>query len=266
LTANATRPLEGRTVLVTRPAGQTQRLSAALAEQGARVVEAPSIRIEPPESWAALDHVIERGGYDWAVFTSMNGVRFFWQRLEAVGRGSTWFQGCRVAAIGPETARSLAEHGIRPDLVPDEFVAEALLACIEDATPVWGRRVLLPRADVARDALMEGLKAAGAIVDQVVAYRTLAASPSADLTALLRDGRVDAITFTSSSTVRGFLDGLGRSADLLADVRVACIGPITAATARAFGLHVDVVADVYTAAGLVDALCGHFAGSMRDRR
>jgi uroporphyrinogen-III synthase len=163
-----------------------------------------------------------------------------------------------VAAIGPETARVLESNGVRPDLVPDEFVAEALIACLADAEPLSGRRVLLPRADIARAALGVGLQDAGAIVDQVIAYRTSSAAPPDGLVDRLNAGGVDAVTFTSSSTVRGVLEMLGPAAGALAGTVIACIGPITAATARESGLRVDVVADVYTAEGLVEALAAYY--------
>src|SRR5581483_10962741 len=162
------------------------------------------------------------------VFTSANGVRVFWERLQAAGRGPEWFKGCRVAAIGPETARLLAANGVRPDLVPDEFVAEALIACLADAAPLWGRRVLLPRANIAREALEKGLRAEGAIVDLIVAYRTTHPAPPPGLVEQMRSGAVDAVTFTSSSTVRGLVEMLGADAEALRATVIACIGPITA--------------------------------------
>jgi len=259
VTPPTARPLAGRTVLVTRPQGQAQRLTRALAAQGARTVEVPAICIQPPDSWEPLDAAIRRGDYDWVIFTSANGVRSFWERVEACGRGADWFEGRRVAAIGPETAKLLESRGVKVDLVPDEYVAEALVACLRDATPLPGRRVLLPRAEVARDVLQEALRAEGAVVDQVVAYRTVAAAPSDELLRLLASGQVDAVTFTSSSTVRSFLAMLeGKGLDL-AGLTVACIGPITAATAREVSLTPAVVATTYTAEGLVDALSAYYA-------
>jgi uroporphyrinogen-III synthase len=179
--------------------------------------------------------------------------------LGAAGQGAEWFEGSRVAAIGPETARLLLSNGVRPDLVPDEFVAEALIACLSDAAPLWGRRVLLPRANIAREALEVGLRAEGAIVDQVVAYRTTSAAPPPGLVEQMRAGAVDAVTFTSSSTVRGLLEMLGPDAEALRAAVIACIGPITAATAREAGFEPQVTANVYTADGLVSALKGYYA-------
>jgi len=253
------RGLEGRTILVTRPRGQAARLVDALHDEGARTLEAPAIQIEPPESWEPMDRAIAAGRYDWVVFTSANGVRFFWERLEAAGRGADWFEGSSIAAIGPETARLLTANGGRPTLVPDEFVAEALIACLSDAAPLWGRRVLLPRANIAREALEVGLREEGAIVDQVVAYRTTSAAPPPGLLEQMRAGAVDAVTFTSSSTVRGLLEMLGPEAEALRGTVIVCIGPITAATAREAGFEPQVVATVYTAGGLVSALKGYYA-------
>lgn len=252
-------PLAGRTVLVTRPLEQAGRLSAALAAYGAIPIEVPAIRIEPPASWAGLDAAIAQGGYDWVIFTSVNGVAYFWQRLEAAGGGSAWFARTRVAAIGPETGKALAARGVRPDLVPEEYVTEALVACLADGRDLHGVRVLLPRADIARDALQRGLWAAGASVDCVVAYRTAPAEAPPDLLARLRAGEVDVATFTSSSTVRALVQMLGGDLQLLAATVVACIGPVTARAAQSAGLRVDIVADQYTIPGLVDALVRYFA-------
>ncbi len=258
--------LSGRTVLVTRPRGQASRLAAALAAEGAQTIEAPAIQIEPPTSWAEMDRAIAEGPYDWVVFTSANAVRFFWDRLTAAGRDAGWFAGARVAAIGPETARTLTSNGVRPDLVPDEFVAEALIACLADAEPLEGKRVLLPRSDIAREALVIGLRDAGAIVDQVPAYRTTSAPPPPGLIERLRSGGIDAVTFTSSSTVRGVVEMLGTDADALRRLVVACIGPITAATAREAGVEPDVVATTYTIDGLVVALRDYYTTAAELRR
>lgn len=256
-------PLAGRSVLVTRPLGQATRLADTLAAEGARAVEAPAIRIEPPLSWGPVDAAIERGGYDWVVFTSANGVRFFFERLIHARLGAAWFESTRLAAIGPETARALASHGVRADFVPNEYVAEALVACLSDAGPLTARRVLLPRADIARDVLARRLAEAGAVVDEVAAYRTVAESAPPDLVGRLQAGEIDVVTFTSSSTVRALVDMLGPHRDLLGRTTIACIGPVTAATAREAGLEPQVVATTYTVPGLVDAIRSHFAAAGR---
>ncbi len=261
-----TGPLAGRTVLVTRPHGQASRLSAALAEQGAIPIEVPAIRIEPPESWAELDAAIARGGFDWVVFTSANGVASFFDRLTLAGGGTEWFSGTKVAAIGPETARTLERAGVHADLVPDEYVAEALVACIADERDLTGAQILLPRADIARDALQHGLRAAGATVQSVVAYRTATEVASPELLAQLEARNIDVVTFTSSSTVRALVQMLGGDTTLLAAPAVACIGPVTAATAQALGLRVDVVAEQYTIPGLIDALIRHLGTTAPSER
>jgi uroporphyrinogen-III synthase len=244
---------------VTRPHEQASRLSDALVAEGARTVEVPTIRIEPPTSWEPIDAAITAADYDWVVFTSANGVRFFFERLSAVGANARWFEGARTAAIGPQTAETLRSRGVHVDLVPDEFVAEALVACLADAAPLAGRRVLLPRADVARDALSSGLREAGAEVDTVVAYRTTTATIAPELIEQLDRGEIEIATFTSSSTVRALVGVLGGRVDLIRGMTIACIGPITARTAEELGLCPRVIARTYTIPGLVSALRDHFA-------
>ncbi len=247
------RPLLGKRVVVTRARDQARKMSALLEEQGAEPVEFPSIAIAPPEDCAPLDEAIatlER--YDWVVFTSVNGVRMFWERLDALEKDSRALAGTRVAAIGPSTARALGARGIAADFVPAKYVAEEVAAGLGD---VRGLRFLLPRADLAREALARLLHEAGATVDEIVAYRTVPGRGGRDVRALLEEGEIDAVTFTSSSTVRFFLQRIGTEANrLLEGVTVACIGPITARTARELGLHVDVAAEEYTVEGLVRAL------------
>lgn len=255
MSANTAKPLGGLRIIVTRAREQAGPLSRRLAELGAEPVEAPAIRIALQEETGPLDQAIERlrtgrPGYDWVIFTSQNGVAAFWQRLEALGQDGRVLRGVRVAAIGPATAAALRAQGIEPDYVPEEFVAEAILAGLED---VVGQRILLPRADIARKVLVEELRAQGAQVDEVAAYRTLPADgPQPDL------GRADVITFTSSSTVRNFVQAVGGPA-ALNGLLVACIGPITAATCRQLGLIPDIVAEEYTIEGLVRALLAYFA-------
>ena len=261
---DAADPLEGLAILVTRPQGQASSLVEALRAEGAHPIEMPAIAIEPPASFEALDGAIRRGGYDWLIFTSANGVESFFRRLRVLSRGPEWLRGVRVAVIGPATARSLAAHGVTADLVPEEYVAEALVACLGDTVALAGQRVLLPRADIARDALVKGLLEAGAIVDAVEAYRTIPAPAAPQLVRQLRGGQVDVVTFTSPSTVRALLLMLGADADAVADATIACIGPITAAAAREAGFHVSVVATTYTVQGLVAALRTYFGERLAD--
>lgn len=260
-----TRPLFGQRVLVTRPREKVGGTAARLRELGADPVIFPTIEIRPPEDWAALDAAIERlasGHYDWAIFTSTNGVRFFWRRLEALGKDARAFAGARLGAIGPVTAEELMQRGLRADLVPDQYVAEAIL---NEIGAVEGQRVLLPRADIARPALADGLLDAGADVDEIAAYRTVPAdAEDADqIREMLAAGEIDILTFTSSSTVRNFvaaLEPLPRDAvhpHLPEDIVVACIGPITAGTARELGLPVHVSASEHTIEGLLNALVAY---------
>ncbi len=241
--------LSGRRVVVTRPEEQAEGLCSRLRALGAEPVEFPVIAIAPPEPGGPLDEALARlDSYDWLIFTSVNGVDCFWARLEAVAAGPVRAPAARVAAIGPATAAALRARGVRVGLMPAEYRAEALLDEIGD---VAGQRILLPRADIARPVLADGLRARGAQVDEAPAYRTLPSTPPAAAFDALRAG-VDAITFTSSATVHNFVAqaaGLGYG-----DPLIACIGPVTAATARELGLRVDVVAKEYTMEGLVKAL------------
>jgi uroporphyrinogen-III synthase len=214
---------------------------------GAETVELPAITIDEPEDGgialgAAADELRGRA-YEWVVFTSANAV----DRFCALVRDARDFGTSKVAAIGPGTGDALRRFGIHADVVPERFVAESLV----DALPSGRGRVLLPRAAVARDVLVEGLRGKGWTVDVVAAYRTRAAEPSPS--ALAEAGKADAITFTSSSTVTNFLQVAGLDA---VPPIVVCIGPVTAATARDAGLNVDVVAEEHTIDGLVEALVG----------
>ena len=253
--------LRGWKVVITRPRAQAGSLRALLEAQGAEVTEFPSIRVAPLDDYAAVDRAIERlGEYRWLVFTSQNGVAAFVERLRACGRGVPELGRVRLGAIGPATARALEMHGLRPAVSPDRFVAEALVEAMarED---LRGARVLLPRALDARPVLPDGLRALGALVDVVPVYR-IEPEPGHSPHALRRllDGSVDCVTFTSSSSVRNFVALMGEGGIRLpARTIVACIGPVTAATARESGLTVGVVAGAYTIPGLVDALC-HRAG------
>jgi uroporphyrinogen III methyltransferase/synthase len=245
------RPLFGRTVVVTRAREQASALSSALRGQGAEVVEVPTIEVRPPaDGGAALRQAVRGvGACDWLVLTSANGARAVLAELHD-GRD---LGGVQLAAIGPGTAEALAHAGLVADLVPERFVAESLLEAFPPP-PAGGGRVLLARAAVARDVLPDGLRAAGWQVDVVGAYRTEAA-PVGEAQRQAVAG-ADVVTFTSSSTVERFLDALGPGA---VPPVVACIGPITAGTARDRGLAVDVVAEVHTIEGLVDALAHHLA-------
>lgn len=246
--------LHGKRVLITRPRAQSAGFAAALRQAGAEPVCFPVIEIAPLDDTTQLDRaLVELGGYDWLVLTSVNGVQAILDRLAVLGLACLPDH-LQVAAIGPLTATALAEHGFPPHFVPTEYVAEAILPGLGD---LRGRRVLLPRADLARPALAEAIRAAGGVAHEVTAYRTLPARPDPAGLQALAEG-VNIVTFTSSSTVRNFV-ALARAAGLdpqhlPGNPLFACIGPITAATAVEEGLPVGLVASEYTTAGLIHAL------------
>jgi len=265
----AAKPLAGRVVVVTRPRTQAVAFATLLEAAGATVLLAPTIVIEPPLSWAPLDRALGRlGDYRWAVFTSVNGVEMTRRRLEHLGREAGALGGLRLAAIGPATAEALRALGLRPEVVPEEYMAEGLAEHLRRFIEP-GESVLLARAAETRDVLVRELEAAGARVDEVAAYATRAAGEdTAELRRALADRRVDVMTFTSSSTVRHFAD-LFSAADqprLLAGVTVACIGPVTRDTARALGIETAIVPKEYTIPALAHAIVAHYAtkeGAMR---
>jgi uroporphyrinogen III methyltransferase/synthase len=264
------RPLFGKRVLVTRAREQAGSMAALLREEGAEPLVVPTIEIHPPSDPGPLARALadlRAGRYDWVAFTSANGVDRTWEALSAAGGDARAFGAARIAAIGPATARALERRGLVADVVAKEFRGEGLATEMLDAlrqTAAEGRggaaretRVLLARAAQARDVLPRALREAGCTVDVVAAYGTRA-PPAEARSALERElnaGRVDVVTFTSSSTVDNLCDWLGaRAQALLAGACIACIGPVTADTARARGLRVDVLADEYTVPGLVRAL------------
>ena len=257
------RPLHGRRVVVTRARAQASGFLERLRRMGADAVEIPVIAVEPAAEQRDLDAAVARLGeaqVDWAVFTSANAVDLVWAAVERAGRDARSFAGVRLVAIGPETAAALARRGLRTDLVPAEYVAEAVAEAMLDAG-VAGARIWLPRAAMARDVLPDRLREAGAEVDVLPLYRTvLPAEARATLHAELDRGPVDAVTFTSSSTVQHFLQALDGRA-FPAGAVAACIGPVTARTAEAAGLPIGVVAAEYTTAGLAAALAAHFGSA-----
>jgi uroporphyrinogen III methyltransferase/synthase len=254
-----TKPLFGRGIVITRPEAQAQGLSDLLRERGARVIHFPVIRIAQPESWAGLDGALDcLESYHWIIFTSANGVAFFFQRLLERGRDIRDLKGIRIAAIGPATASAVQALGIRVDLIPDEFVSEGVVKAFA-GEDLRGKRVLLPRAEQARDVIPEGLAKMGAGCDVAVTYRTIRSERSASvLNRLFDEGKVDVITFTSPSTVTHFLGIMGPEFQLPSGVRIACIGPVTEAAARKAGLFVDIMQEKYTIPNLVDALVAFY--------
>ena len=254
------RPLAGRVVLVTRAREQAGRFRSLLEAAGARVLTVPAIAIEAPESWEPLDRALAAlVSYRWVVFTSANGVEMVRRRLGPGGLGALGSR--RVAAIGPATAAALAALGVTAEIVPEEYVAEGLVAALRPLVR-RGDRVLLPRAARTRDVLVRELDAMGAHVDEIAAYRTRPAVEDAGtVRQALERGDIDVVTFTSSSTVTHFTAlfspaELGR---LMSGVTVACIGPITRATAAEHGLDTHVMPGDYTIPALADAIAAHYA-------
>ncbi len=255
-------PLFGKRVLVTRAREQAGRTAALLRERGADPVVVPTIEIGPPSDPALLEDAAGAlGDYGWIVVTSANGVERLWTEVRRQKRDARAFASAKIAAIGPGTAAALERCGLSPDLVPKvhkgEGLAEELLAAIGGAKP----KVLIARAEVARDVVPDALRAAGCEVDVVPVYKTHAPPrPFLDaLAALLEAGEIDVVTFTSSSTVEHLCDALeSRAPALLRNTCVASIGPITSETARKRGLRVDVTAGEHTIPGLVSAIEGYF--------
>ncbi len=274
----AIRPLAGKRILVTRTREQASVLSERLAALGAIPIEFPTIRIVPPSDWSALDNALKKlfltEDYSWLVFTSANGVNICCERLLTLGYDITTLRNIRVATIGPATAAALTHYGLHADLIPDEYRAEGVSAAlIKDfqrrGVPIEGQHILLPRAAEARQVLVTDLQQAGAVVDEVTAYHTHSVASDdeqgQDILHLLQTGKLDIITFASSSTVRNFMQwllsceekGVVNATHLVTQnpqLHIACIGPITSQTARELGLTVTIEATEFTIAGLVEAI------------
>lgn len=261
------KPLFGKTVVVTRARSQASRLVELLTEHGASCIEFPTIAIEPPPSWDELDRSISNlETYGWIIFTSVNGVEFFFSRLWDLGKDVRSLAGISIAAIGPETARAVEKRWMRVDFVPKSYRAEDLAEGFPEEA-VRGKKILIPRAMEAREILPQVLSQRGAWVDVVPAYQTVAPSPeiTEKLVRAIKTKEVDCITFTSSSTVKNFLSLVREFVSLeeLSNLTIACIGPITAQTAIDLGLPVHVIAKHYTIDGLVDELVSFYSGSAR---
>jgi uroporphyrinogen III methyltransferase / synthase len=257
-----TKPLFGKRIVLTRAQDQARDFSQLLAAYGAEPVEVPTIKIIPPASWQAIDDAITRLNiYQWLVFTSVNGVRPFMERLHMAGKDARALAHLRLCAIGPRTSQQLEDYGLISDVIPAEYQAEGVIAALAHVG-ICGSRILIPRAEVAREILPEQLRELGATVDVISVYRTIApVIDVASLTHQLHEGRVAAATFTSSSTVRNFVEFFGgRDAvkPLVARVVIACIGPITARTAEEYGLTVTVIPTENTIPALAEAIVKHF--------
>ena len=249
------RPLLGKHILVTRARAQASALTEKLTALGASCIEAPVIRIAAPsDDYTALDAAItELHSYHWLLFTSVNGVEHFFARLHHAGKDTRALGYAKVAAIGSATAEVLCSFGICTDLVPKEFRAEAVVEALTPMLPPHAR-ILIPRAQEARDVLPESLRTNGAIVDVVPAYETVPAlGGGAALSERLMNGEIDFVTFTSSSTVKNLVKQIGNITPLQ-QTKIACIGPVTAETVRSFALEPELVADTYTIDGLVKCI------------
>ncbi|MEO6213286.1 MAG: uroporphyrinogen-III C-methyltransferase [Vicinamibacterales bacterium] len=265
------RPLFGRRIIVTRSREQAEELIDMLEERGAEAIAAPTIRVAPPQDDTELAQACAAASsYDWIVFTSANAVDRFIAVLLASGDVRD-LKGVRICTIGPSTASRLQRYGIRVDLTPAEYHGDAVLAALKAAGPIKEQRFLLPRADIAREVLPDQLREAGALVTEVVAYRTILAQPERgidhDIYGMLLEGNIDAVTFTSASTVRNFVQiyGEDQAADLLRGTVVASIGPVTAEAAQQLGIHTTVMPGRYTIPDLVDALVEHFTSAGEPR-
>ena len=246
--------LVGVRVLITRSKTENQILAEKLQSLGATTMELPTITIIPPESMEPLDRSIKSlSNYDWLVFTSQHGVKFFADRMTALGEPIERLDQVKVAAVGPGTAAALQKLGKEPDYVPEQFLTEQIVYGLGN---VNGKRIQLPRADIASRVLPERLREQGASVDEVVAYRTIVPEDlSMDRLLLVLKQGVDIATFTSPSTVRNLAQlADGALGVLLTDVKVACIGPVTAEAAKSLGVHVDIVASNHTIDDLVEAI------------
>ena len=262
------RPLFGKRVLVTRPREQAGELVDLLEAMGAEAIEAPMIRILPPDDYAPLDDACARAGtFDWIIFSSANAVDVFMERLLGTPRDLRALGGARLCVVGPATADRLRHYGLKVDLTPAEYRAEAVVRAMSETVDVRGLKVLLPRADIGREVIADELRKQGADVTEVVAYRTVVAEPERegepDIYRMLLERRIDVVTFTSASAVRNFVKVVGAepAADLLRTTIVASIGPVTAEAAAQCHIETTILPAQYTISSLVDAIVEHFEKS-----
>jgi uroporphyrinogen III methyltransferase/synthase len=261
------RPLSGKRILVTRPKDQSMEFVDRLEAMGAEAIEAPMIRILPPEDYGPLDEACARAGdFDWIVFSSVNAVDAFMARLLAGPADLRSLGGVKLCGVGPVTAERLAGHGLKVDLTPPEYRAEAILRALSEGGDVRGQKILLPHADIGRELVADELRKQGADVTEVVAYRTVAVEADRegepDVYRMLLERSIDVVTFTSASAVRNFVRILGAepAADLLGSTVVACIGPVTAEAATQCNVKTTIQPSSYTIPALVDAIAKYFEG------
>ena len=259
------KPLLGKRIVITRAQGQAGELSQLLKEYGAQVIEFPTIEIVPPDSWYPVDMAIENlETYHWIIFTSTNGVKFFLKRLKLKKRRLAEFNDLRFCAIGPGTAQEIEKVGVKVDLVPDQYCAEALVQSL-GTEELEGRRILLARAKKARDLLPKELRKLRAAVDVVEVYQTIMPNFSKrEIERVLQGDRIDLITFTSSSTVNHFFHMYEEKVGLkdpLVGVAIAAIGPITGNTLRRRGITPHIIPNSYTIPALTEAIVEYFRGA-----
>lgn len=259
------RPLFGKRVVVTRPRDQASELVERLEEAGAEAIDAPMIRITPPDDFGPLDEACRRAGsFQWMIFSSTNAVDAFIDRLLHTPLDLRALGSVKLCAVGPATAECLARHGLKVDLMPVEYRAETLLRAIADAGDVHGMRILIPRADIGRELLAAELRKRGALVTEVVAYRTVVAEAQRegepDIYRLLLERQIDVVTFTSPSSVRNFVRVLGAepAADLLRTTVVASIGPVTSEAATQCHIRTTIMPAQHTVPALVDTIVEYF--------
>ncbi len=252
------RPLLGKKIVVTRARAQASDLVKRLSDLGADCIEMPVIKIVPAKEKAPLMNAVRDINYfDWVIFTSVNGVKYFFEALFDQGKDVRALGQLKFACIGPVTKKALRDFGINTDILPETYRAESVVEAFASVT-VKEKRFLIPRAKQARTVLPEELKKMGGIITEINAYETIQADAgSDDLVSLLKKNQIDVVTFTSSSTVNNFMELIGknRASQLLDGVVLASIGPITSDTAKALGLTPQISADTYTIPGLVDAIC-----------
>ncbi|MBC2694064.1 MAG: uroporphyrinogen-III C-methyltransferase [Desulfobacteraceae bacterium] len=255
------RPLMGKKIVVTRAREQASKLVKRLLNLGAECLECPTIKVVPPDDWKPLDAAIENiSSYDWLVFTSVNGVDYFFERLFSKGKDTRALGKLKTAVIGPATERRLFKFGLKSDIVPRSYRAESIIEAFSNED-VNGKKILLPRAKEARPILPVELTKMGAAVDEIISYYTKEVSDSADLLLKrLKENTIDLITFTSSSTVKNFKAILPDNIfeTKMKDITIACIGPITADTAQNLGFEVHIVANSFTIPGLCEAILDYY--------
>ena len=261
------RPLFGKRIVLTRAREQAAEFARLLAAYGAEPITAPTITMVPPASWAALDRAIEQlSGYSWLIFTSVNGIAPFMERLKHAHRDVRALAHLQIGAIGPRTAEELTRYGLSADVIPPEFQAEGMVAAMGQYD-LKGKKILIPRAEVARELLPDQLRTKGATVDVIPVYRTVL--PEVGLNRLkeqMRNGMIDVITFTSSSTVSNFVELIGGAEEarrIVGKTTIACIGPVTARTAEDYGMPVTIMPGENTIPALCQAIVRFYSEGAR---